>query len=223
MKPVAVLVGLLLAGLVFSEATSADGSCKPFKYGGAAYLERCGDRIRSFSLKATDERWREMPGAHGIFVFECFDLISAEQLGLLLNFPDYVESQRARCPDEPKIAGSFIPLEEWQSSGKDENALLDAYHRNYWQTLYSLPKPTPTCPLFDVSFGGLAGRATCITFNGEGAVLAAFADDRAAFWVLLTQDGENLEALKKKSHITLANQFAVERGDGDATLLRWIK
>ncbi len=227
LKSAAFLVGIFLATILYGPAGSASDSCEPLvsqRRWGAGFLEQCGDQLRSFALVPTDGRWRDgYYDFHGTFSFKCLNEPTAEQLGLLAQFPDYVASQRTPCPDEPEISGSFIDHHEWIAAAKDGEGILRAALRRSFMRDSSFSVPPAVCQPFDLSVGGLFGKATCVENSSSSTIIAGFSDNRVAFTLIFSQQNRPLEALKDQVKEILAHHFKVERGTGDANLLRWIK
>jgi hypothetical protein len=221
MKAVALLAWIFLAG-VCSTPSLAQNQCEiasTLDRPAFGFVRRCGEQIRSWALTSTDPRWRLERGYHGVW-FTCWTEPSEEEIGLLAKFPDYVGSQRKPCIDEPSISGGFILGDNPSTDPDDELTIMlnDLLSRG-------LPGPRPPvgCQAFDVSVGGIAGRATCIRAAPTAAIIARFREDRLAFFLIFSQQDKPLDALKEKVQTLLANQFTIERGTGDAALLRWMQ
>ena len=215
---------IVLVGLTYSTVSLADSRCEPiylerwFFGSGAGFLEKCGDQLRSWALKPTDVRWREETSHHG-FGFTCSIEPSAQELGLLAQFPEYVASQRKPCPDEPEMQGRLLMfLDDSNAPSQEEEAIVWSAFGDPERPNSSLPRTT--CPAFDASIGSLSGRATCLS---DTQIIARFRDERLSFLLLFTQENKPLAALKAKVQMILSTQFTIERGTGDASLLRWMR
>jgi hypothetical protein len=221
MKSSAIILGVLLSGMVFSNARAADDDCKFIRENAASLLEQCGGQIRSFALIPASKRWRSNPGGfHGGFAFSCVDIPDLAEVPLLERFGE--RTKESPCPDEPKISGSFISPEDWEAGSKDGAGILRVA-LSAPMVMASLPLPTAGCPAFDVSIGGMAGRATCIIDRDWRVIVAGFGEKRIAFVLFFSQQDKSLEMLKDRTKMLLAKQFMIERGTGDAALLRWMK
>ena len=185
-------------------ASSATQECRGISQSKASFLERCGDRLNAWRLTLPFKReiWSDL---HGRIFFKC-------GIGPM-------------CDGEPTIAGGFVNRAEWQAGAKDERAIFELLMDRLQVPIGPLPPmPHPACPLFDVSFAGMAGKAVCFGEPGvnRSSVIVVAADDRAAFLLRFYQD-ESPDALKEKVVFEWLPRFKIERATGDAALLKWFR
>jgi hypothetical protein len=183
-------------------AAAAPQECRRVTQDRAGFLEKCGDRINAWRLTLPFKR--EILGdLHGRIFFHC---------GI-----------EPMCEGEPTIGGQFVPHAEWQAGARDEHAIFELAVGSSVQPLP--PMPHPACPLFDVSFGGMTGRAVCFGEPGvnRSSVIVVAADDRVAFLLRFYQQDKSPDALKEKVVFEWLPRFVIERATGDAALLKWFR
>jgi len=215
-KFVVAVVISLIAAAISSSASAQESECRVVRARGASFLEKCGKQLNSFSLSLSENKLdlilKEVESdLHGRFTFTC----PFEPL----------------CANEPIIGGFFIAAESWQNSSRDERAIYQALQRVPLMAIsWSRPGgPTPempaaTCPLFDVSVDGMAGRAVCFddpTAKAASVIVVA-ADDRVGFLLGFYQRDKSANALRDKV-LELMPRFKIERAIGDVGLLKWVK
>lgn len=212
-----LLIGLLAAATVGDAsaqsppaASSATQECRGISQDKASFLERCGDRLNAWRLTLPFKReiWSDL---HGRIFFSC---------GI-----------EPMCDGEPTIGGGFVNRAEWQAGARNERAifklLMDRLLTDHLQVPIEQlpPMPHPACPLFDVSFAGMAGKAICFGEPGvnRSSVVVVAADDRAAFLLRFYQQDRSPDALKEKVVFEWLPRFKIERATGDAALLKWFR
>lgn len=216
MRLLTVVVVLMLLLATNFGAFAEDSSCRWLRSQGASILERCGDRLNSFSLGLSEiglgvsEAKRQVSsGWHAGFSFECEVPI---------------------CAGEPYIGGFFIDAARWGKTARDEQAIVDAFRSmplmapSFSYRGGAIPPPSSACPLFELSIGGMKGRAVCIE-EAEAkipTILLVASDERVAFILGFQKRGVSVATLRDKV-IELSPRFTIERAAGDAALLRWIR
>jgi hypothetical protein len=84
--------------------------------------------------------------------------------------------------------------------------------------------PSLACPIFDVSVGGLPGRAVCFdeaAMKGGNVVVVA-ADNDVGFLLVFYRQDQSAASLRDKM-LELVPRFKMERVTADIALLRWIQ
>jgi hypothetical protein len=205
-------VALFLWIVVPAEANAQDQRrCDKIESYAASFIERCGDRLRSFTLSLKDVRRTTGSDLHGRFYFEC----SIELL----------------CVSEPEISGWFIDAKSWASSSQDQEAVLDVLRQAsvmgaaWGQPGGRGPKlPESLCQVFDVQIAGLSGRVVCYAFPDmkSSALVAISADADVGFVLVFYQRNLDLDDLRKRA-LSMMSRLSIERASGDAALLRWMK
>jgi hypothetical protein len=207
----AAIISVISAALL-SNVSAQEPICRVISAQGASFLEECGSRLNSFSLSLSETKLtlseikREVGSdLHGRFYFPC--------------------SVKPMCENEPTISGFFIAPESWNKSPKDEVAIYQASQRVplmavSWSKRGGPPPdmPAATCPLFDVSVDGMAGRAACFA----SSVVVVAADDHAGFLLIFYQHDKSGNVLRDKV-LDLIPRFKIERAAGDAGLKRWMQ
>jgi hypothetical protein len=189
--------------LAATQASGQDGpACELVAGVGASQLERCGDRLRSFSLSLRDIRRSVGRDLHARFKFEC----PTEQM----------------CENEPEVIGWFIDPWRWRNSAQNEPALF-----HFLQTgtpAAPARRPDVTCGTFDVKIGDMAGRAVCHRFPEapQSAIIMVASDENTGFVLVFADHTLNWESVRQKT-LQMLPRFDIHRATGDAALLRWMK
>jgi hypothetical protein len=126
------------------------------------------------------------------------------------------------CADEPLVGGFFVTPVEWLKNAKDEQAILGILRDMPWPGGNRPPIPAAACSVFDVSIGGLNGRAVCFTEEKSSSVLVVAADDHFGFLLHFHRDDEPVAVLKAKV-LEMLPRFEIERATGDVALKRWMR
>jgi len=189
---------MLLAAPV---AAQDEQSCKIVKGFNTAYLELCGDQLRSFTLRLWDVR-RPIEGiGYAPFRFSC--------------------AIEPMCKGEPDIYGWFIDQRLWLKTAQDEAAVFRLLQRG---PVRPADRPTPVCDVFDVKLADMPGRAVCyeIPALGFSAIVVVVADEDAGF-VLIFQDRTSDWTTLRDNALQKLQRFEILRASGDAALLRWLR
>ena len=207
-----VAVALLLCMFVPAEANAQDDrSCHRIAGYAASFLERCGDRLRSFTLSLEDIRRTAGSDLHGRFYFQC----PIEPL----------------CIGEPEISGFFIDAKGWARSARDQQAIVDVLrHALMKDATWGQPGARGSdllesrCKAFDVQVAGLAGQALCFVAPDlkSSALVVVSADADVGFVLVFQRRDLDWEDLRTQALRTMP-RFSIERASGDAALLRWMK
>jgi hypothetical protein len=204
----------LISAAIPSNLSAQQPACRIVVGGAASFLEECGDRLNSFTLRLSESKLglsgikREVGSHHhGGFYFSC--------------------PVEPMCENEPVIGGWFIPPASWSSSPKNEQAI--------YQVMRSIPlgfssgtppMPSLACPVFDVSIGGMAGRGVCFTDENakseDAFVIIVAADERVGFLLSFYQRDKPAIALKDRV-LELLPRFEIERASGDLGLKKWLR
>ncbi len=224
--------GILVALAAFTVLSFTTGhaqdvpSCRTVRGSGASILQKCGDTLRSFSLVTSDMRGRIVSDVHGHrFYFACRLTPNNGLLEALRGRKS--EEVNYSCRTEPSISGFFFDPTDWQSSRKDEQAILTTLANYPYNSGIISDRGASAlkvnCAAFDTSVGDLPAKATC--FGGSGmkmdAIVAIAADDRVGVILSFSQNDQSVEIFRDQVREILS-RFVVERGTGDAALLRWI-
>ena len=218
----ALLAGILFAG-VLSETSAFGEDCKIVQRQAAGYLEQCGDKLKSFSLQMSDQRWQAVAGLRGKNWFVCRTPIEARP-SMLEVLSGAGENPGTLCPGEPVVGFSFVAPAYWKRSNKDDAAILEALSTSSIAAYEpAIPASAIACPVWDVSVAEMPGRALCLTVGPATIVVVVTGDDKNAFVLAFSQADSNVDALKDKVLKALLPKFAVEQATGDAGLLRWLQ
>jgi hypothetical protein len=205
----AAAVAILASATLLSDARAQQSICNVVRAQGAGLLEECGDQLHSFFLVLSDLK-REVRGdVHGRFAYAC--------------------PMELMCEGEPVITGFFISPDGWQTGAKDEAAIFEALRSVPLGAIGGQPgaaaqMPSVACPIFDVSVGGVAGRAVCFdeaAMKGGNVVVVA-ADNDVGFLLVFYRRGQSAAALREKV-VDEISRFKIERATGDVSLLRWMQ
>jgi hypothetical protein len=208
---VAAVVASLASATLLSDARAQQPICNVVRVQDAGLLEDCGNQLRSFFLILSDLK-REVSGDfHGHFAYRC--------------------SVELMCDGESTITGFYISPDGWQASAKDEAAIFQALQSTpIGATGQGRPggpepqMPSVACPIFDVSVGGLAGRAVCFdeaAMKGGNVVVVA-ADNDVGFLLVFYRSDQSAAVLREKV-VDVISRFKIERATGDVSLLRWMQ
>jgi hypothetical protein len=178
---------------------------------GAGFVVECGNKLYSFNLSLRESKLtasgtgREVEhGYHGGFSFSC-PVVPI-------------------CPDEPTAGGFFITPSGWLSGARNEQAIFQILEE--WGRMRpggSRPSaPSASCPLFDVSIGGMNGKAVCIDIADGRFVAVVAADERVGLVLVFSQRDKSAVALKDQV-LEMLPRFEIERATGEAGLKRFLR
>jgi hypothetical protein len=204
MRFAAAAIISLISVAVFSGAFAQEAECGVISAQDASMLQRCGDRLNSFSLQLIKRE--ATSDFHGRIAFRC--------------------PVEPMCEGEPTIGGFFVSSAKWQKSAKDEQSILETM-RSFpmFAALAVLPLPAVTCPPFDVSLGDMTGRGVCLGFPEDAkaaAIVMVVADGNVGLLLHFYEQDNSANKLKGKVD-ELLSQSRVVRAAGDAGLMRWIR
>jgi hypothetical protein len=203
-RVLSVLAMAVIAGTSAASLASAqqDQSCRLIRADGAAYVERCGDKLNSFALLLDDISRATGSDSHGRFGFVC-------PLELM-------------CEGKPEIFGWFIDHRQWLKGAQDEWAVAELLTSRPWAPLQSVPKSS--CEMFEVTVGDMRGRAVCYALPDLhlSVILLVVADDKTGFALVYQQRDIEWTELRDKVMQTLP-RFRIQRASGDAALMRWMR
>jgi hypothetical protein len=176
--------------------------CQLLRADGAAFVERCGDRLNSFALGLDDISRAAVRDAYGRFGFIC-------PIELM-------------CENKPEILGWFIDPQSWKQGAQDEWAIADLLMKRAWDPPPSVPKSS--CDAFDAKVADMTGRAVCYEFRdiGLSVILIVAADEKTGFVLVFQQRGADWMQVRDKALQGLA-RFRIQRASGDSALMRWMK
>jgi hypothetical protein len=205
MRRAIAVIACLISVALSLKALAQDSTCNPVTSSGAGFLVECGKQLHSYNLSLSESKLG-LSGAkrevrldlHGRFAFFC-----------------PVETM---CANEPTVGGFFLAPAGWLSSSKDEQAIFQVLRNMPWPGGSPPPIPSASCPVFDVSIGGMNGRAVCFD---ESVVIVA-ADDRVGFLLLFSQRDKPAAVLKDKV-LEMLPRFEIERATGEVGLKRWLR
>jgi len=180
-----------------------DPACQMIRSVGASFLERCGDKLNSFSLSLSDISRSVGNDLHGRFAFVCGPI-------------------ELMCEGKPEILGWFLDLKRWKQGGQDEPAIAELLLERMWHPGQSVP--ASSCGIVEVKVADMPGRAVCHEFPDVSfsAIVIVAADDRTGFVLIFGQRDVDWSSLRDKALQTLP-RFEVQRATGDAGLLRWMR
>jgi hypothetical protein len=224
----AIVFLIFAIGLDGALSQAAKG-CELVRERGSARLSQCGDYLKSWELKHSDDRWRVSGDLHNRQMFHCVLLGSRIPAGTSVF--DILRSQGSGqdipCPDEPSFALSFNATGEWKTSAQDGEAILEAFRRTPHYTVAQMHHGRPldartTCPVFRVTIAGVEGRATCLASDQtqSQAIAGVWMDGEFGFSLMLGGSGEEIETTKAK-FLSFISNLKIIRASGDAALLRW--
>jgi hypothetical protein len=205
MRLVVAVIACLISVALSLNALAQDQACRPVTASGAGFLVECGNQLYSFNLSLSEPKL----GLSGIKREVGFDLHGR------FSFACPVEPM---CANEPAVGGSYVAPAGWLSSSRDEQAIFQVLRNMLWPGVSSLPIPSASCPVFDVSIGGMNGRAVCFD---ESVVIVA-ADDRVGFLLYFSQRDKPADVLKNKV-LEMLPRFEIERATGEVGLKRWLR
>jgi hypothetical protein len=199
----------LISVALSSKALAQDPACNPVSASGAGFVVECGKQLYSYNLGLTESKLspsgikREVGlDLHGRFAFSCPVV--------------------PMCANEPTVGGFFITPAEWLSSSKDAQAIFQVLRKRPWPGGNPPPIPSASCPVFDVSIGGLNGRAVCLSEGKGSIILVVTADDRVGFLLHFFQDDKPAAVLKDKV-LEMLPRFEIERASGEVGLKRFLR
>jgi hypothetical protein len=205
MRRAIAVIACLISVALSLQALAQDQACNPVTASGAGFLVECGKQLYSFNLSLSEAKLgisgikREVGlDLHGRFAFAC--------------------PVEPMCANEPAVGGSYIAPAGWLSSSRDEQTIFQVLRNMPWPGVSSLPIPSASCPAFDVSIGGMNGRAVCFD---ESVVIVA-ADDRVGFLLYFSQRDKPAAVLKNKV-LEMLPRFEIERATGEVGLKRWLR
>ena len=209
MRRTIAVIACLISVASFSKAVAQDSTCSPVIVSGAGLLQECGKQLYSFNLSLSEAKLgvsgvKREAGSdmHGRFGFSC--------------------TVEPMCANEPKVGGFFVDSAEWLSSPKDERAIFQVLQNMPWPGGSPPPIPAVSCPVFDVSIGGLDGRAVCISEGKDSTVVIVAAEDRVGFLLHFYQADTPASVLKERV-LEMLPRFGVERATGEVGLKRWLR
>ncbi|MBT1511684.1 hypothetical protein KIP88_14320 [Bradyrhizobium sp. SRL28] len=203
MRFAAAAIISLISVAVFSGAFAQEAECSVISAHDASMLQRCGDRLSSFSLELIERE--ATSDFHGRIAFNC--------------------PIEPMCEGEPTVGGFFVSSATWQKSAKDEQSILETLRSAPAFAALPLPLPTVTCPPFDVSIGDMTGRGICLSFPEDAkaaAIVMVVADGNVGILLHFYQQDNSANRLRGKVD-ELLSQSRVVRAAGDAGLMRWIR
>jgi hypothetical protein len=209
MRKQAAALGVLLFSCGLNSGNAQPTApCKTIRADGASFLQLCGSRLRSVALS--------MPGTERTAVREHTNKF---RFSCRVGF----------CQNEPTISGWFVDRGIWTRSKKDEAAIFDILAGEAgWKLLGSEQQfrnmLKPSCEPVPIIIAGLPGRMVC--YNTESAttenpptIVMVAADDSVGVMLLFqSPDAMNITA----TSLAALKTFSLERGEGDATLERWL-
>jgi hypothetical protein len=210
-RQVATLSVLLVISCLTSAYAEqvAKPACKIMRMAGAAFLQQCGDQLRSFALSMSGTERTAVREHTNKFRFSC---------------------RPGFCQGEPGIWGWFIDPDVWKQSKQDESSIFDILAGLAgWKLLGSEQHfrsiSKPTCELSQISLGGLSGQMICYETKSEAAVglstVVMVAADPEVGIVITIQGPDSKQVLDQA--VSALKVFNLERGRGDATLERWLQ
>ena len=208
MRRAIAVIACLISAASFSKAFAEDSTCTPVMASGAGLLQECGKQLYSFNLSLLEAKLgasgiKREAGSdfHGRFSFLC--------------------AVEPMCANEPTVGGFFVAPAGWLSSSKDEQAIFQVLRNIPWPGGSPPPIPSATCPVFDVSIGGLDGRAVCFGEGKVSTVLIVAAEDRFGFLLHFSQADEPAAVLKERV-LEMLPRFQIERATGEVGLKKWL-
>jgi hypothetical protein len=209
MKWTTAVIACLMSAALSSKALSQDLACSPVTASGAGFVQECGSQLYAFDLTLLGSKLglsgikREAKrDFHGRFGFSC--------------------PIEPMCAGEPLVGGFFVEPADWLKSAKDEQAIFGFLRSMPWPGGNRPPTPVAACPVFDVSIGGLNGRAVCLSEEKSSTVLVVAADDHIGFLLHFSRDDEPVAVLKGKV-LEMLPRFEIHRATGDIALKRWMR
>ena len=205
---VAVIVCLISVALS-SNSLAQDGACSPVVSSNAGFLVECGNQLHSYVLTLSESKL-SLPSVkrdvaqdfHGRFSFFC--------------------PVEPMCSNEPTVGGFFVAPALWLSSPKDEKAIFSVLRDMPWPGGNPPPAPSASCPVFDVSIGGMKGRAVCAVEGPNEGIVVVAADDRIGFLLYFSQFDKTAGVLKDRV-LEMLPRFEIERATGEVGLKRWLR
>ena len=204
----ALVIGLVSAA-VGGSAFADQPACKVIGVLGASLLQQCGDQLHSFGLDLADIKREVQNDQEGRFTFDC-------PIPLM-------------CEGSPSIGGFFVDADKWKTSAKDAQTvgqIMQSLPITVENTPLSSAKPAPaaTCAPFDVTIGGVSGKAACFddAATKTATIAMVFADEDVGFLLNFAQKDIAADKLKD-SAVAMLSKFTIERAKGDLGLLRWMR
>jgi hypothetical protein len=179
-------------------------------------LMNCGAQVRSLQLTMEDISRTVRFTPDGLFHFNCpIDMM---------------------CDRQPRIDGWMILKEVWESSNRDEDAIVKMLrlppavrgpgYRGPGYGAAGIPAESQksVCGTFPINIAGMNGRAACYEgADTSPAVIAVIASGpQLGFAILFSQFDSNWKTLRDRV-IELAPRFKLERAAGDIKLMKWLR
>lgn len=209
MRRAVAVIACLISVALSSNSLAQDGACSPLSSSSAGFLVECESKLYSYVLRLSESKLalpsikREVAqDLHGRFSFFC--------------------PVEPMCSNEPTVGGFFVAPAEWLSSSKDEKAIFGVLRNMSWPGGNPPPIPSASCPVFDVSIGGMNGRAVCSVEGSKEGIVVVAADDRIGFLLYFSQFDKTAGALKDKV-LEMLPRFEIERATGEVGLKRWLR
>jgi hypothetical protein len=210
MKAQAAALGLVLSFYGLSSARAQPvASCKTIRADGASFLQQCGSRLRSVALSMPGTERTAVREHTNKFRFSC---------------------RPGFCRDEPTITGWFIDRVVWTRSKQDEAAIFDTLAGEAGLKMLGSEQQfrkmlKPSCEAVPIILAGLRGRMVCYntdsaTTESPPTIVIVAADDSVGV-MLLFQSPDTKDITSEV--VAALTKFSLERGEGDATLERWLQ
>src|SRR5262245_56400419 len=136
---VALLAWASVATVATHVAAEDEPACRVLRSIGASFLEKCGDKLNSFSLSLND-----------------ISRAVARDVNGRLGLGGPIELM---CVGKPEIVGWFLDLKRWKQGGQDEAAIAELLLEQVWHPAQSVPESS--CGVMDVKVADMQGRAVC--------------------------------------------------------------
>lgn len=199
-----IVIAVLMSAIMLTSGYAQEPGCRIVSVNGPSYLETCGTRLLSFSLGLRDWK-RTLEHYHGAFYFVC--------------------PVEPMCEGEPTLSGFLTEPEVWRNSAQDERAIYEVLSR-FPRDPVRPPGPMPevVCPVYDISVGGLAGRAVCFhQLESKSNIIGIVAADDHDGVVLLFALPDKSAAVLRDKVSDMVSRLEIEHATGDVALLKWIR